>query len=253
MLEQKDINSALAKKFLVYQTSVKKYFSYEPSFIFGDKLFLYKIKGSYHLPHLYPSTSTVVVYEDLNTMVDMLEMNSSDEFPLFIKKESLKKELANSNLSQRLPIITFRKINPTRYEVKVENATAPFFLVFSESYHPKWKAYVEMGNGNWKTGTGHWEIIAEYPKINVKEAKHEMRFTPKDVAYLFKKPLPERYHLLVNGYANAWFIDPNEIGKQNFTITLYFWPQSLFYLGLFISGATLLGCLGYLGYERIKG
>jgi|GEM_PF-5989225 len=202
------------------------------------------------LPHIYPSTSPAIVYENLNTMLDMLEKNSSDEFPLFIKKESLKKELANLNLSQRLPIITFRKINPTRYEVKVKNATSLFFLVFSESYHPKWKVYIETNN---KQNNEKWEIITEYLKLHVKEARHDWyKFTPRDIKYLFKKPLPEKYHLLVNGYANAWYIDPQKIGNSNFTITLYFWPQSLFYLGLFISGATLLGCLGYLGYERIK-
>jgi hypothetical protein len=31
-------------------------------------------------------------------------------------------------------------------------------------------------------------------------------------------------------------------------LTLYFKPQSYFYLGLLISGTTLLACLGYLAY-----
>ena len=215
---------------------------------------IYQLSSDNFLPHIYSSASNVIVYDNIDTMINILQTTSFDKLPLFIEKNHLKlTNLDRLSLAKTLPTVIFRKINPTRYEVKVENATGPFFLVFLESYHPKWKAYVEMRNRNWKTETRHWEIIAEYPKINVKEAKHEMRFTPKDVAYLFKKPLPEKYHLLVNGYANAWFIDPNEIGKQNFTITLYFWPQSLFYLGLFISGVTLLGCLGYLGYERIKG
>jgi len=218
------------------------------------KIDIYRVPNYYFLPHIYSSASNVIVYDNIDTMINILQTTSFDKLPLFIEKNHLKlTNLDRLSLAKTLPTVIFRKINPTRYEVKVENATGPFFLVFLESYHPKWKAYVEMRNRNWKTETRHWEIIAEYPKINVKEAKHEMRFTPKDVAYLFKKPLPEKYHLLVNGYANAWFIDPNEIGKQNFTITLYFWPQSLFYLGLFISGVTLLGCLGYLGYERIKG
>ena len=184
-------------------------------------------------------------------MAKTIEANSYDKLPLFIEKPHLKLDLNNLNLAQTPPTITFRKINPTRYEVKVKNATSPFFLVFSESYHPKWKAYIETNNEQNKE---KWQIIASYPKLHVKEAKHEWyEFTPQDIKYLFKKPLSEKYHLLVNGYANAWYIDPKKIGSSNFTITLYFWPQSLFYLGLFISGATLLGCLGYLGYERIKG
>jgi len=211
---------------------------------------LYKLSNFYFLPHIYPSAFTTAVYGNSSL---------TQTLPTITRLFQWIKD-AQLGLTQTLPTITFRKINPTRYEVKVENAASPFFLVFSESYHPKWKAYVKTENENWETRSGKretgdekWEIIAEYPKVHVKEAKHEMTFTPEDVVYLFKKPLPEKYHLLVNGYANAWFIDPNEIGKQNFTITLYFWPQSLFYLGLFISGVTLLGCLGYLGYERIKG
>jgi hypothetical protein len=131
----------------------------------------------------------------------------------------------------------------------VEHATAPFFLVFSESYHPDWKVYIKTENVSPKTRNKTWEIIEEYPNVHVREARHQMKLTPKDIFYLFKKPLSEKNHFLVNGYANAWYIDPKKISKQNFTITLYFWPQSLFYLGLFISGTTFLGCIGYLVYD----
>jgi hypothetical protein len=151
--------------------------------------------------------------------------------------------------NQYRPTITFKKINPTHYQVKVENAKAPFFLVFSESYDTQWKAYAEDKGIEFK------EIIVSYKNVNVKEAKPEMKFTPSDILYLFAKQLPDDNHFIVNGYANAWYINPKEIDKNhdgNFTITLYFWPQSLFYLGLFISGTTLLGCLGYLGYDWRK-
>lgn len=54
-----------------------------------------------------------------------------------------------SNFSEMIPennghaLITFQRINPTKYKVKIENATQPFFLVFSESYHKDWIAYVD--------------------------------------------------------------------------------------------------------------
>jgi len=41
-------------------------------------------------------------------------------------------------------------------------------------------------------------------------------------------------------------------GAENYELIVEFWPQRLFYIGLFISGLTLVGCLGYLGYETIK-
>ena len=92
----------------------------------------------------------------------------------------------------------------------------------------------------------------------------------------FKKPIDENNHLMANGYANSWIIDaeklcndnpefciknpPCEIGQDKSCIAqgkdgsydmefvVEFWPQRLFYIGLGISGLTLLGCLAYLGY-----
>ncbi len=146
------------------------------------------------------------------------------------------------------PKISFRKINPTRYIVKVEKAVKPFFLIFSESYHPQWKAYLESGVGSEESGD---KIVAEHPKLGVKEARHEMSFTPGDISYLFAKPISDENHFLVNGYANAWYIDPKKVGTGNFSITLYFWPQSLFYLGLGISLITLICCLSYLLWQPL--
>lgn len=49
------------------------------------------------------------------------------------------------------PNITTKNINPTRYQLEVE-AKKPFVLVFSESFHPYWKAYtLEKGKKNYFT------------------------------------------------------------------------------------------------------
>jgi hypothetical protein len=154
-----------------------------------------------------------------------------------------------NNLSLPKPLITFKKVNPTKYIVVVKNATQPFFLVFSESYDPQWKVYVEDKSINFD------KIVVEHPDVNVKEAIHDWdMFTVQDVSYLFKEPaVNETYHFIVNGYANAWYIDPNKIDKNNngeFTITIYFLGQSLFYLGLIISFITFIACVGYLIYQR---
>jgi ubiquinone/menaquinone biosynthesis C-methylase UbiE len=57
---------------------------------------------------------------------------------------------------------------------------------------------------------------------------------------------------LANGYVNAWYIDQAQIDKNGdgvFTISLYFHPQNLFYIGLLISGMTFVACVGYLAYD----
>jgi hypothetical protein len=40
----------------------------------------------------------------------------------------------------------------------------------------------------------------------------------------------------------------NPDGSIDLEFTLYFKPQSYFYLGIIISGTTLILCLSYLGY-----
>jgi len=65
-------------------------------------------------------------------------------------------------------------------------------------------------------------------------------------------------HSVVNGYANSWTINPNEIcvdnskcvknadGTYDLELIVEFWPQRLFYIGAFVSSITLFGCLVYL-------
>ncbi len=77
--------------------------------------------------------------------------------------------------------------------------------------------------------------------------------------------LPQVYHWKANGYANSWWIDPEilknlpkadskNIGFYNLRqdggidmeIIIEFWPQRLFYLGLFVSGVIVIVCLTLL-------
>jgi hypothetical protein len=41
------------------------------------------------------------------------------------------------------PNVSYEMINPCKYEAHVENSDEPFLLIFSESYHPMWKAYID--------------------------------------------------------------------------------------------------------------
>ena len=114
------------------------------------------------------------------------------------------------------PQISFNKINPTKYVVDIKNASEPYYLVFSESFSPDWKVYIQQGKilGN---------IFQEW----------------------FQKPIAEDQHFIVNGYANGWRITPKDSqGKTNYTIIIEYWSQRLFYIGAIISFLTLivLGC-----------
>jgi hypothetical protein len=68
------------------------------------------------------------------------------------------------------------------------------------------------------------------------------------VAYVDGRQIPNKYHFIANGYANAWYI--NKTGT--YTITLEFWPQKLFYIGSAISITTLILCVAYISKNKIK-
>jgi hypothetical protein len=75
-------------------------------------------------------------------------------------------DVFNSSLSA--PSVTYEEVNPCRYIVHV-NCTNPFLLVFSESYHPSWKAYIDsqevspvivdsLVNGFFINRTGNFDV-----------------------------------------------------------------------------------------------
>jgi len=165
------------------------------------------------------------------------------------------------------PKITFVKINPTKYRVRVEGARGPYTLVFSESFHRGWKLYkrdirnwiLDIGEtstkkdiGNQILDTGeqkqYGEIVASYFDGEIKEGTHKNIFLDKNTFETWgKKPIAEDRHYLVNGYANSWYITPQDVGgKENYELIVEFWPQRLFYIGLLISTIIFIGCLSYL-------
>jgi hypothetical protein len=142
---------------------------------------------------------------------------------------------------ERLPEVSFAKIDPTRYVVDVKGAVGPFALVFSENFHKGWKAFMRPaleGGGN--GAEPKYALVGGW-------ADRGMR------TELTK-------HLLVNGYANAWMVPgPDSTGSAvetgasgDFQIVLEFAPQRLLETGLLISIVTVAGVVLYaiFGYLR---
>lgn len=152
--------------------------------------------------------------------------------------------------TREVPKIAFRKINPTRYEVEVEEAKKPYTLVFSESFNKGWKAYIQTSNIQHQAG----DEIAGYFNGEIKEGVPTDNFWPKSILGNWDdKPIPEDRHILANGYANSWHITPEDSGgRENYKLIIEFWPQRLFYMGMAVSALSFMGCLGYLAWLLIK-
>jgi len=308
------------------------------------------------LPSLYtPKSNIVTPYSSNNLDVVVSGDDYQIRSAIFFKKQNEGKDEVLNNLNGKVDgdqILEFKKINPTKYRVMIHGASGQFPLVFSESFHDGWKAYLTPGvkippsppftkgegllnykilDGNeedqaskdeladyiskgWITSLGDnkekeikhqkWEdnkekldYIEKYnidfvsknfqgtiqndnlPKGNFWEtwlASQEGSRLPRFARNDSVVQIPEENHLMANGYANSWVVDTDKIcaptspqsspqtgeeaslcvknadGTYDLELVVEFWPQRLFYIGLGISGLTLLSCLGYLGYDLIR-
>jgi hypothetical protein len=122
-----------------------------------------------------------------------------------------------------LPTLQFAKINPTRYRVHVDNAQSPYWLVFGESFHSDWRAYVQPHASPW------YEPSALLTTLFDSRSRVELG-----------------EHYLVNGYANSWYVDKT----GSYDIVIEFTPQRLYEAGWLVSLATLTAGTLYLILAR---
>ena len=169
-------------------------------------------------------------------------------------KMVLKKKKGENYFS--VPQITFQKVNPTKYVLEIANARQPYFLVFSESFHRGWKVYTNKAPTFAKASVGkqNSNVIASYFGGEINEVKEESGWFDKKFYETWgKKALPDDQHLLMNGYANSWYLTPEEAENQgNYQIIIEYWPQRLFYLGAALTLAVMLGSLGMGIFKYVK-
>lgn len=130
-------------------------------------------------------------------------------------------------------------------------------LYFLQKLDNNWKLYLEpyskIDCKNSKTYTNKQKKSLE--NYSVTECESENKFYAWwELSKLWEAPIFDDTHTKVYDYANQWTIDadyikknyPKEYYKENpdgsidIKMTLYFKPQSYFYLGLIISGTTFL-------------
>ncbi len=185
----------------------------------------------------YVKSAKVFIFQDAtqkcsNGTIDYKDGKIEKVFDpkIILKKVGLTPHLHNP------PEITFQKINPTKYSVNVKGAKDPYLLVFGDTFDSSWKAYITKSNKGGK------DILASYFAGAIKEAKPLNKFFDRDIFETIGKTfIPEDRHILINGFANSWYITPNDYpGQENYQIIVEYWPQRLFYIGSFITIVSLL-------------
>lgn len=211
-----------------------------------------------YLQFLNNSLDTNVVIDIRNLSV--VEINYPEIF--FVKKSNINR----TNFS--IPTIKFTKINPTKYQVDVTNATNPYILIFLEAYSNQWKLIDISRNGaGWTAGfmrifglifsdvakisgkrsTDNNFVAVDYFDGKVKEGKHINSFLDvRNFSSWGKTTIAEHNHFKVNGYANSWIIYPTDVqNRATYTITLEMKSQNYFYIYLSISCVTLIAICTY--------
>jgi len=117
------------------------------------KLDLYTINDADFLPHFYIPKNIIISQRSTEELPRILSQdNYNIRSAIFFENQNVSKadkleslsssKVESSNNENKLPILEFKKINPTKYRIIIHKASAKFPLVFSESYHEGWKAYL---------------------------------------------------------------------------------------------------------------
>jgi hypothetical protein len=222
------------------------------------KLDVYRLDDHYFLPHFYIPKNTII---SKRTDDELPRILSQDDYKIrsaiFFENENinnseiLKRVRDNNNRNEALPTLEFKKINPTKYQVRVHGASGAFPLVFSESFHKEWKAYLtkirnpqsniqnldsyRILDGNEEDQANKGELVdyiknrwistlgsnkdgeIDYISRNFQGTIQNDNLPDGNIFETWlKKPIDNnRNHLMVNGYANSWIIDSKNLCGNN--------------------------------------
>lgn len=135
----------------------------------------------------------------------------------------------------------YKRISQVKYKIYVKNLQKKQAIELVDSYHAGWKLFLSKNSSS--------DFCYERNKKTFREpyecSGDEKLFENEDILYLFKKDIFRTSHSLLDGYANKWTIDPsyvkknydsnyytvNKDGSINIELTMYFVPQTYFYVG----------------------
>lgn len=154
----------------------------------------------------------------------------------------------------------FRRLNPTKYNIYIENLKESKELFFLGSFSKEWKLYlISHPNNSW------CKPLIFHDSVQTTECEHTQQFVTADELFnLWKEPLFNDTHKIINEYANGWTIDPDYIKKNypkesytenpdgsiNIEMILFFKSQSDFNNGFIISGLTSIAIIIYFVRNR---
>ena len=218
---------------------------------------IFEVDKEKYLPHLYAASK--IYFYDTIPKYDVQYSRASSFFPekpldnkdpriAFVDRATCNTILAIKTCSKNnfhtdssdMQII-YQRINSTKYRVTLKNATEPFLLVFQDSFSPHWKLFsantpIVLANISDSYFDGE---ITELLPINQTIDRNPLET-------INMRSISESAHVKVNGYANAWYIQPNDLlGNSNYEFILEMTAQKTVYYSFIVSAISLLVFLLY--------
>jgi len=216
---------------------------------------LYEIDSHYYLPHFYTANLLKQydnVKKDWYGKTESFFVNDTATGSAYIEQDVCRNTLSakdcktkNRIFSANSPTIIFERVNPTKYKLHIINATDPYLLVFSESFHKNWQIFLSKDNN---------KISSSVSLNNIGEGYHHNQFIDRNMLETFNlKQVSGGKHVLVNGYANGWLIESTDVeNNHEYTLIVEMFEQRVFYVSLLISLVTIMGLIliGIYAYFR---
>jgi len=192
------------------------------------------------LPHFYTAKKVVSKDLPLPILTNVLKDPNYDQRTVILLGQTDKL----LSVSDSPPVIEYKKVNPTKYQLVLHQAKGGVGLVFNESFNQGWEMSLEKVPLPYKVSYRSYTIFPENEIDQASQAELEDYLTKGWISALAEKPkfvsknfqgtiqndnlaggnvfetlvsrdklfsFPESSHYTANGYANFWFIDTGEI------------------------------------------
>lgn len=189
----------------------------------------------YEFTKINPASYTAVVntenIHDMYLLVKPLDQNTlsidaSVEITMLPPQPHVYLKRVQQPLTLSAPLVSTVSQNPIRHLVNVSDAYDSYFLIQSDAFDTSWKVYKR-------------DVSIQGSHVSAFET-------------IFSKPL-EIEHLRANGYANAWKINPEDVGPEtDYQLIIEKSNQRLFYLGVLITSGSFIIAMVLLFRQLMK-
>ena len=137
--------------------------------------------------------------------------------------------------------IIYQRINPTKYRLEIKNVTKPFLLVFQDAYNVYWKLYPISSSLSMKNISDSYFDGAITELLPINQTIDRNPFETNGINSVY-----DNAHIQVNGYANAWYITPDNLARRyNYEFIAEMTEQKIVYYSLIVSAVSLIAFLLY--------